>query len=425
MEYLFNWRKGYQELWKAVIRPPRAEYNLEDLGPKKFLVGKFRGFREDLIITNNRNQDLHCSWFKRNSLKKPGASSPVVVYLHGNSSSRLEALQNVTQLLSQGISLFCFDFAGCGLSDGEYISLGHYESQDLKVIIEYLRNRSEVSQIGLWGRSMGAVTSLMFADQDPGLAAIVVDSPFCSLNELAKQLALKKAKIPNFVSGAALSWIRKTIKEKHNFDIENLNPLKNNVGKSLSPAFFISAKKDELIPPSHAKQLHDKYKGQKRYMLVEGTHNSEREEYVQDAIIIFFYNCFGLDFVAMAKQKEMEQLRDRLKCERKTMEMQSLTEKLKREREQREKEKSSEMKALTEKLRREREEREKKAGGSTVPVGGEGGLQVDMSWVGGGRDMSVESSRIRKREALMNRRVEDMSEREQIEYAMLLSLQKK
>jgi hypothetical protein len=29
---------GYSTLWKAIIRPPRAEYELTDLGPEKFIV---------------------------------------------------------------------------------------------------------------------------------------------------------------------------------------------------------------------------------------------------------------------------------------------------------------------------------------------------------------------------------------------------
>ena len=34
---------------------------------------------------------------------------------------------------------FSFDFCGCGLSDGEYISLGIHESEDLKVVVDHIR----------------------------------------------------------------------------------------------------------------------------------------------------------------------------------------------------------------------------------------------------------------------------------------------
>lgn len=306
MEYLFNWKKGYEELWKAIIRPPRSDYTEEDLGPEKFYIGYARGYRYDLEIKNIRNQTLKCSWFKKGKSKDP---KPCVVYLHGNSSSRAEALNHVIQILDQGMTLFSFDFAGCGHSDGDYISLGYYESQDVETVIKFLRTKEDVSLIGLWGRSMGAVTALMHADRDPGLAAIVLDSPFCSLKELSLELAKKKAKIPNFITKKVLGMLKKTIEEKAKFDIFELNPLENNVGRSHSPAFFISAEDDELIPPDHAKRLHDAYKGQKRYMLVKGSHNSLREDYVDDAITIFFYNCFGLDFVH--RQKEMKKLEEK------------------------------------------------------------------------------------------------------------------
>ena len=51
---------------------------------------------------------------------------PVVIYLHGNSSSRIEGLNVARELLKRNINLFVFDFAGSGLSEGEYISLGYH-----------------------------------------------------------------------------------------------------------------------------------------------------------------------------------------------------------------------------------------------------------------------------------------------------------
>lgn len=183
MEYLLNPAKGYKELWKAIIRPPRAKYDIEDLGTKKILIGKRVVIREDMELKNSRDLNLQCSWWKIES--RPTQPRPVVIYLHGNSSCRVEATEHLKQLVELGVNLFSFDFAGCGKSDGEYISLGYFESEDVKLVVDYLRKQQEVSLIGLWGRSMGAVSTLMHADRDPGLACIVLDSPFCSLKELA------------------------------------------------------------------------------------------------------------------------------------------------------------------------------------------------------------------------------------------------
>ena len=61
---------------------------------------------------------------------------PCVIYLHGNSSGRPEALPIVDLMIPLEISVFTFDFAGCGMSDGEYISLGWHERDDLELVID-------------------------------------------------------------------------------------------------------------------------------------------------------------------------------------------------------------------------------------------------------------------------------------------------
>ena len=81
--------------------------------------------------------------------------------MHGNSSSRVESLPPANILLPQNITVFSFDFSGCGQSEGEFVTLGWKEKDDLQCVIDYLRNTKRVSTIGLWGRSMGAVTSIM------------------------------------------------------------------------------------------------------------------------------------------------------------------------------------------------------------------------------------------------------------------------
>jgi alpha/beta superfamily hydrolase len=37
------------------------------------------------------------------------------------------------------VTLFAFDFTGCGRSEGDYISLGWYEREDVECVIEFLR----------------------------------------------------------------------------------------------------------------------------------------------------------------------------------------------------------------------------------------------------------------------------------------------
>jgi alpha/beta superfamily hydrolase len=61
-------------------------------------------------------------------------------------------------LLEKHINVVLFDFSGSGMSEGEYVTLGVRESQDLEDIIEVLYGEGKISDFALWGRSMGAVT---------------------------------------------------------------------------------------------------------------------------------------------------------------------------------------------------------------------------------------------------------------------------
>jgi pimeloyl-ACP methyl ester carboxylesterase len=154
---------------------------VSDLGPAEFVIDHTKIKRTDMQIKNHAGLSLECSHFEPFEKQRQWEEMPCVIYMHGNSSSRLEALEAVSFLLPSNITLFCFDFAGCGLSQGEFISLGWHEREDLSIIIEYLRKERRVSTIGLWGRSMGSVTALLYGDRDPSIAGMVLDSPFCDM----------------------------------------------------------------------------------------------------------------------------------------------------------------------------------------------------------------------------------------------------
>lgn len=62
---------------------------------------------------------------------------------------------------------------GSGLSDGKWVTLGAHEVEDLGVVVRHLRSQGGVSSIGLWGRSMGAVTALLYSHSDPDIAGMV------------------------------------------------------------------------------------------------------------------------------------------------------------------------------------------------------------------------------------------------------------
>mmetsp|Transcript_148661 Transcript_148661/g.477356 ORF Transcript_148661/g.477356 Transcript_148661/m.477356 type:complete len:550 (-) Transcript_148661:70-1719(-) len=263
----------YNMLWKMVIRPPRDLYSPEELGPAKFRLGKRVYERRDLQLRSSRGV-LECSHFV--PAKSPEAKRPCVVYLHGNCSSRLEAFDALPVLLPRDLTVFCLDLSGSGRSEGEYISLGHHEEKDLRVVLQHLRSQENVSSIGLWGRSMGATTSILRAAEDADLAACVLDSAFRDLRTVAEELVNRgRFPVPAFLLVWALDMIRTEVLTRAAFDPLELMPI-NCAPLARCPALFGVASDDTFVLPHHTQDLHNAWAGERVLRVFEGGHNGVR-----------------------------------------------------------------------------------------------------------------------------------------------------
>ncbi|KAL2969741.1 hypothetical protein AAZX31_15G097600 [Glycine max] len=279
-----------EQLVNFIIRPPRAKYDPKsDLLDHEFML-KGKWFqRKDMEIKNSRGDVLQCSHYMP-IVSPDGKPLPCVIYCHGNSGCRVDASEAALILLPSNITVFTLDFSGSGISGGEHVTLGWNEKDDLRAVVNYLRADGNVSLIGLWGRSMGAVTSLMYGAEDPSIAGMVLDSPFSDLVDLMMELVDKyRVRLPKFAVKFAIQYMRKTIQKKAKFDIMNLNTVK--VAKScFVPALLGHAIDDDFIRPHHSDFILEAYMGDKNIIKFEGDHNSSRPQYYFDSVNIFLHN---------------------------------------------------------------------------------------------------------------------------------------
>ena len=278
---------SYETLWKAIIRPPRDDYTEEDLIEPVFTYRGKTYLRKDYDLLSSQGYILKCSFIEPDDESRPTAEMPVVIYLHGNSSSRLEGLRMLHLLIKLDINLFVFDFAGSGLSGGEYISLGYHEQNDVRIIVDFVEKLPGVGKIGLWGRSMGAATTMLYAHTDERVEAIVMDSPFTDFKRLAKEMCQSMVKIPGFLVDVALGIVNRTVKNKNGMDVNKLRPI-DAAELTTTPAIFIHAMTDELIPFQHSMDLCEKYAGEKSLKSCDGGHNSKRPREILDTVGQFF-----------------------------------------------------------------------------------------------------------------------------------------
>lgn len=85
------------------------------------------------------------------------------MYFHGNGGSKLESLGFVPLICEHGIAVISFDFVGCGNSDNGYLTYGINEAKDAEEVLREADKYLNRTKLIIWGRSMGAITSIIFA----------------------------------------------------------------------------------------------------------------------------------------------------------------------------------------------------------------------------------------------------------------------
>lgn len=137
---------------------------------------------------------------------------------------------------------------------------------------------------------MGATTSLLYGDRDPSIAAMVLDSAFADLMQLANELAQNAReqglRVPGFAISATAMMVRRSVRKRANFDPQDVSPIAN-CDKSFIPALFAHGEKDAFIKPHHSEQLHAAYAGDKNIILFDGDHNSPRPDFFFNSAVIF------------------------------------------------------------------------------------------------------------------------------------------
>ena len=281
--------ESYDELVSAIIRPPRHLYELSDLGPHRFTYAGRKFTRTDLQLSNPMGQRLECSYWQQDLVNGQSKKRPCFVLLHGNSSSRIIAKSQLSYCLGLGASVFAFDFSGSGLSEGDFVTLGMNEVEDLRVVIDYLESSGTVNNLILWGRSMGAATALLYENEkSPLCTCLILDSPFASIEQLFEDFSKKMpGSVPSLLIDLVQWMLRNSIEDRAQLKIADISPI-NCSREASTPAMFIAGIHDNFVmPETHLIPLHAAYAGQKQIYLVDGDHNSMRPDALFYTILRF------------------------------------------------------------------------------------------------------------------------------------------
>ena len=151
-----------------------------------------------------------------------------------------------------------------------------------------IKEQFGIKKFILWGRSMGAASAVLYCSQFncKYVIGLILDSPYCRLEEMFKYVAKKKiCIIPNFVIEKVCEEIDRKMDEQIGYSIKTLNLLQN-IEKVSLPTYILYGIEDEIIDKNEIMQLFLSVKSNKKLQMIEKQgHNQKRDEWEQESAL--------------------------------------------------------------------------------------------------------------------------------------------
>lgn len=279
----------YREAWQALIKPERCTFARHSLKPPSVVLS--RTAVDQFEVRNADGLRLEGTFYYPQHT--PTNKLDVVVYLHTRGGNRLEGLFLVP-ILSSKAGVVLFDFAGSGYSEGEYITLGPKEARDAGAVIDFMKQTYGVNRVLLWGRSMGAVAAILFAQaNNDKISGLILDSPFSCFRRMIYDIVYSKRSVPTCLIDLVMHFVLKTVKRKTGVNMYSIKPI-NCVQHITVPCFYMVSHEDLISRPDKVKDLYLKTAATtKEFYLTQGEHNSARNKEAILKAMYFALRCFG------------------------------------------------------------------------------------------------------------------------------------
>jgi len=244
------------------------------------------------------------AWYFR----QPGSPQTVIVS-GGHKGQRQGALGISVALWRKGFNVILYSYRGMSGSDRAPITFGMKEVLELQAVIAFARKRIPNARIGLLGYSMGAVVSLLGAAGEPGVEALVLDSPFSDLRMLLVENVRRRVRLP----GGPFVWLAGLmLRARSGSRLADCSPISVLSSLEPRPLFFIHGGADDLTSVNHSRRLYDAYRGPREIWIVQGAPHAgayfaDRPLYVE-RVAGFFARNLGLNVSSHLRLVEEEEV---------------------------------------------------------------------------------------------------------------------
>jgi uncharacterized protein len=204
---------------------------------------------EDVTFRTSDGLTLH-GWY----WPTPQARAALVV-AHGFGMTRVELLELARGLRSCGYAILLFDFRAHGASEGRRSTMGFQEAEDIVAGVHFLLGRPDLRgcSIGVLGISMGGAAALLATAREPAIGAVVADSAFATLHEVAAGGLRALYRLPPFPFAPLIVRFGEALTGHR---IAANRPVDAVAAIAPRPLLLIHGVQDRLIPLSNAQALY-------------------------------------------------------------------------------------------------------------------------------------------------------------------------
>jgi uncharacterized protein len=189
------------------------------------------------------------------------ANSHLVILLHGLSDNRVGMIGYAELLLNHHYTILQTDARAHGASQGSIATYGLLERDDIRNWFKWLSRNLHPGCIYALGESMGAAQLLQAVAVEPDFCAIVAESPFSNLDEIARD------RVGQFFHTGP--WLGRTLfrpaielafaygRWKYGVDLREVSPEKAAAATPV-PILLIHGIDDRNIPIRHSRRIADR-----------------------------------------------------------------------------------------------------------------------------------------------------------------------
>ncbi len=243
------------------LAPPAACLNIHDKNRTIPAQSKYKN--EEWTATSSDGRHLAATHYIPDN---PGRRWAILVHGYGRDQRYTGDYAEV--YLEHGYQVLTPDLCASGKSEGQYITMGVKEGEEIAVWANRIKAQYPDAQIVLHGVSMGAATVLMAAARDDitGIAAVIEDCGYTSAYEMfSNQLGVifDLPEYPIMPCVDVVSGLKTGVKVSDAAPIRVIDRIK-------APVLFIHGSADKLIPPSMMDRLYDSCRSKKKKFIIEG-----------------------------------------------------------------------------------------------------------------------------------------------------------